>query len=649
MYDRVRFDAFEVDLASGELRKHGFKIRLQEKPFQILAALLEKPGKIVTREELHEKLWPEQEFGEFDKNLNNAINRLRTALNDFAEQPRFIETLRQRGYRFMGPVEILQDGPSSTAYVTTPSPPTAIDSVSPVVAREPVPWSPRPFIYWRLSALVFCILAALALPSIYVVWKRSHTKAQAESRPRRIVVLPFGNLSGDPSDEYLCDGLTEEMIARLSILNPGKLGVIARTSAMHYKGSTKTAKTIGAELGVDYLLESSVRRSGNRLRITTQLIDTRSEAHLWTGTYDRDFQDILDVQRDLALAIAHEIPMQVSSERQVQASRPTVVNTQAHELYLRGRYLWNKRRPPELRKAIDSFEQALIVDSQYAEAYSGLADSYALLASSGAITYRDGYPKAREMSLKALEIDGELAEAHTSLGFVRGFYDWQFAEAEKEFHRAIELNSNYATAHHWYGLFLSLLGRHAEAIAELEQANRLDPAFVAVTLDLAHAYRRAGQYEKAFEFYRTARELDPREPGSYAGMALIDEHQRKSAEAEKEAAEFARLTGQSLALEQERAWECLKSGQRERGQALLKDIVREARKRGQPITSPYIYALFGQRDKAIASLEKEFEGRPDWMITIKADPRLESLQSDPRFQDLLHRIGFPSCPNIGCS
>ena len=640
----VVFGSYQFHLTSKELRKGGVRIRLEEKPASLLAILLEHPGKLFSREELHSRLWPEGIHVDFDHGLNKTVNKLRGALNDDAEQPRYIETLSRRGYRFIGPTDVFPSEPMpphnvESGGLTTPT----INSAPPLPPPRASHLS-RPFSKWRFSTALLCALAVLCLAGVYLGWKGFHTPAQAESPAKRIVVLPFGNLTGDPSEDYLCDGLTEEMIARLSILNPSRLGVIARTSAMHYKGSTKTAETIGAELGADYLLESSVRRSGNRLRITTQLIDTRSQAHVWVGNYDRQFQDVLDVQRDVALAIAKEIPVQASTQRRSPSASPRAVNARALELYLRGRYSWNKRTPAEFRKAIDYFEQALLADPNYAEAYSGLADSYALLASSSAIPYRDGYPKAREMALKALELDEGLAEAHTSLAFVKGFYDWKFSEAEKEFRRAIELNSNYSTADHWYGLFLSLLGRHAEAITELELASRLDPAFVATTTDLADAYRRVGQYQKAIELYGKARELDPDYFLIYQGMAQAYANQHKFQEAEAESAEFKKLTGNYLGVGPDLVAEYLKAGQRDRAQALLNDMRRQAMKHGHSSIcqlSVYVYAAFGERDKAMACLEEAFERRPDWMIEIKSDPRLEGLRSDPRFQELLGRMGFP--------
>ena len=640
----VVFGSFQFRVTSKELRKGGVRIRLEDKPASLLAILLENPGKLLSREELHSRLWAEGIHVDFEHGLNKTVNKLRAALHDDAEQPRYIETLSRRGYRFIGPTEVLPSEPLPPHNGETGGFATPTIGSAPPLARPGATLLPRPFPKWFRAALL-CVLTVLWLAAVYLGWKGFHTPAQAESHAKRIVVLPFGNLTGDPSEDYLCDGLTEEMIARLSVFNPSRLGVIARTSAMHYKGSTKTAKAIGEELGADYLLESSVRRSGNRLRITTQLIDTRSQAHLWVGNYDREFQDVLDVQREVALAIAKEIPMQPSTQKRPPSASPRAVNAQALELYLRGRYSWNKRTPAEFRKAIDYFEQALLVDPNYAEAYSGLADSYALLASSSAIPYRDGYPKAREMALKALELDEGLAEARTSLAFVKGFYDWQFAEAEKEFRRAIEQNFNYATAHHWYGLFLSLLGRHSEAITELEIASRLDPAFVATTSDLADAYRRAGQYQRAVELYGKARELDPNYFLIYQGMAEAYASQHKFQEAEAESAELNKLTGNHLGIAPDLVVEYLKAGQRDRAQALLNDMRREALKRGQSSSTCqlaiYVYAAFGDRDKAMACLEEAFERRPDWMIEIKSDPRLEGLHSDPRFQELLGRMGFP--------
>jgi TolB-like protein len=403
----VSFGPYEADLDASELRKRGRKIRLQEKPFAVLAALVERPGELVTREELRERLWPDDTVVVFDDNLNTAVGKLRAALGDTAKNPRFVETLPRRGYRFIADTQ-------------TKRLPTA-DS------------------------------------------------------PPRIAVLPLDNLSRNPEQEYFADGMTDAIITDLAKL--GAMSVISRTSIIQYKGVRKPIGEIANELGVSVILEGSVLRSGDRVRVTAQLIDAESDRHLWGESFDRELRDVLNLQSELARAIAAEIRVQLSAEDEARLSRTRKVDELAHDAYLKGRYCLNQRTEEELEKAIRYFEQAIERDPSYAAVYAGLSDAYSLLVAGGygAGAPAELIPKARNAALEALARDDTLADVHASLGYLKFKMDWDWAGAEHSFRRAIELNPSSVTAHHWYALCLMSMVRLDEALSETTRAHELDP------------------------------------------------------------------------------------------------------------------------------------------------------------------------------
>jgi TolB-like protein/DNA-binding winged helix-turn-helix (wHTH) protein/Tfp pilus assembly protein PilF len=645
----VRFGVFELNLGTGEVRKNGTLLCLPPQPFKILALLVNHAGELVTRDEIQEKVWGQGTFVDFEHGLNFAIQKIRAVLRDDADTPRYIETLPRRGYRFIMPVggvnEVLSPGIDSNDGIdgenALASSPVAPPS-SPLAPLSIVPARP-----WRKIAALG-ILALLALGSIYGASRTIWRRPKPLGNQVLMVVLPFENLTGQPDNEYICDGLTEEMISQLSVLNPGRLSVIARTSAMHYKGTTKTVGEIGGELGADYVLESSVRKTGNRLRITTQLADTHTQRHLWAGNYDRDFGNILDVDREVALAVAGEMRMQVFPRPQAPLLGIGAIPPEALDFYLRGRHAWDRRTIPDFRTAINFFEQAVAVAPDYAQAYAGMADSFALLGSFGGMPYREAYPKAKEQASKALQLDASLAEAHTSLAFVEGFYDWRFAEAEKEFQRATELNPNYATAHEWYGLLLSMLGRHAEAIAQMQLARQFDPASAGIACDLGTIFRRAGQYERAIEQFTKARELEPNYFESYQGLTTVYAEQHRFAEAEAENEKFRKASGSSYALDALLAFHYAAAGQTDRAERLMAGLRLDLKKRGWRVTpcmsGPAWYAVLGEKQKALTCLEDALEARPDWMVSLKSDHAWDNLRSEPRFQALLHRVGLDATP-----
>src|ERR1700677_4555417 len=470
----VRFGTFEVSLQSGEVRKSGLKIRVQQQPLKLLEILLERPGEVITREELRSRVWPNESFGDFDQALNISIGKLRSALGDSAENPRFIETLPKRGYRFIAEVSVVghnahKRGPESAA-----SPPPATGSVTKV--QDPGLAISRTGPKRRLWTTLLVIPASALVLSLVIlsVWL-FRSPVRPPTGIRSLAVLPLDNLSGDASQNYFADGMTDELITDLAQISA--LRLISRTSVMAYKGARKPLPQIARELNVDAVVEGTVLRSGDQVRITAQLIEASTDKHLWSHSYEGELRDTLALQDRVARAIAEEIQINLTPREQAALKSVRAVNPVAYESYLKGRYFWSKRTADGLKVALAYFNQAIEQDPNYARSYSGLADTYALLGDwqYAVMTPKEAYPKAKTAALKALELDSSLGEVHNSLAFVLDGYDWDLDAGGKEFRRAIELSPGYATAHHWYAWHLALLGRGKEAIAEMEKAKDLDP------------------------------------------------------------------------------------------------------------------------------------------------------------------------------
>ena len=488
-FRRVRFGVFEIDLHEGELLKNGLKVRLQEQPFQVLAMLLSRPGRVVTREELSRTLWPANTFVDFDAGLNTVIKRLRDTLDDPADRPRYIETVPRKGYRFIGSVE---GNPS-------------LDAAS-IPFNGP---SKRESLVFRRSIVVLLILSAVAAVFAIGVWYYSHS-VQGHSGPHAasLAVLPFENLSGNLSEEYFVDGMTDELITSLAKVS--SLRVISRTSVMRYKGTREPLRQIARELNVDAIVEGSVVRSGNQLRVTAQLIDARTDRHIWADSYAQKLGNVVSLQNQIAAAITGQIQAKLTPEERQRLARAGPVNPEAHEAYLKGRYFWNRRTEKDLEKAIQYFEEAIQKDPNYAPAYVGMADAHMVLGSFALNARRpdEVFPKAEIEARKALELDETLAEAHGALGSIRTLYDWDRQATEREYKRALELNPNYATGHQWYGLYLSQIGVHDEAIAETRRALQLDPLSVGISSALGLRLYFARRYEQAIKQFADALELD---------------------------------------------------------------------------------------------------------------------------------------------
>ncbi len=616
---RVRFGVFEVDLRAGELRKHGLKIKLHGRPFQILALLLEHPGEAVTRVELQEKLWPADTFVDFDHGLSNAVNKLREALGDAADNPRFVETLPRRGYRFIAPVEKL-DGVASPA-VSEPAPTTEKATAFPQ-GRD-----------FRIGLAVL-VLSAVVLAGGYFAWQRLWPQTPALGEKIMLAVLPFENLSSDPEQEYFADGMTVELITALGRLDPKRLGVIAPTSAMAYKGASKPIAQIRADLGVDYVLEGSVRREGERVRIAAQLVHTGDQTQLWSETYERELLGIFAVQTELANSIAASLAVEFLPGRQTAPARMPTTNAEAYEAFLKGRHFDQKG---STEKAVALFEQAIVHDPAYAPAYAGLANSLLFR-----VPAREFMPRAKTAALKALELDPSLPEAHAALGLVKLMYEWDWTGAEKTFRRALELNPADPETHLRYSHYLAAVGKLDEAIAVARRAQKLDPLAPRPGQIIGRLYTFAGQTDRAIEEYQKNLELHPNFYWSnlflsfaYEDKGMYDQwfaYRMKAwrvwgvnpevlAEAEKVYSEFGHegLLRRMIELGEERA--------------------RRGSMPSATITINYI--KLGEKEKALYWLEKAFEHHTRDLIYLKVESKYDPLRSDSRFQELVHRMNFP--------
>jgi TolB-like protein/DNA-binding winged helix-turn-helix (wHTH) protein/Flp pilus assembly protein TadD len=633
---RLCFGVFELDLRAGELRKRGLRVRLQQQPFQVLEMLLDHAGQVVSREDLQKKLWPGDTFVDFDHGLNKAINKIREALGDSAESPRFVETVARRGYRFVADVRVADAVPVGGGPNVPAQPDPAAESRYPrdgigSLATLRTPSQRRT---WMLSAVVL-----LALLASLAAWKARSANGGSPII-RSLAVLPLESLSSDASQDYFADGMTDELISDLGQIRA--LRVISRTSVMAYKHTRKSLPQIARELNVDAVVEGTVLRSGDQVRITAQLIEGAADRHVWSQSYQGELRDTLALQNSVARAIADQIRITLNPQEQAALTNVKALNPVAYESYLKGRFFWNKRTADGLKAALAYFNQAIEEDSTYARAYSGLADTYALLGDwqYAVMTPKEALPKAKAAALKALELDNSLGEAHNSLAFCLDGFDWDFDLAGKEFRRAIELNPGYATAHHWYAWHLALLRRFDEAIAEMKTAENLDPLSLVINADLAELLSLAHSYDESIRQSRKTIEMDPNFglAHNHLGQAYLQQHRNDEAVAELQ--EAVKLSGGAATCMANLARAYAASGRRDETVTLLNDL----KTRSNPAHSyaseiAVIYAALGDSDQAMRWLETGYDDRfnPGVLLRSGFDP----LRLDPRFEALERRIGFP--------
>lgn len=632
---QFQFGVFEIDEANRELRKQGTKIKLHEKPFQLLILLLEHAGKIVPREDVRRRLWPADTFVDFDANLKTTLNKLRQVLGDSADTPLYIETIPRRGYRFLAPVVSVKRE-SCSAQAAKPT--TIVKSSVDAPAASGVTASPR--LSWRFIGAA--ILAFATLVGCIYAFRTKGTPA-LKPMPQRIVlaVLPFDNLSGDQAQDYFSDGLTDEMITLLGRQYPQGVAVIARSSAMHYRGTHLPLPQIARELGgVDYVLEGTVRRYENHVAINAQLFRTQDQASLWAETYDSKVADVLTIQHDVAEQIAHALVLKVRPDRGWHS--PSVPDPKVYDAYLMGLYEANQRSEPSLQKSVEYFEKAIQGDASYAPPFAGLANSYLLFAGWLLKTPAEAYPRAKSAALRALELDENLAEAHAALAESEHEYEWQWANAELEFRRAIELDPNSAIAHKSYAEFLMHGARSTEAIAEMKRAQDLDPLSLIVNTLLGFAYHNARQYDRAIQEYEKVLQLDPQfAPAHYfLGGALTQKTKYDEAIAHLQQAQ--ELTHRASIMSAGLARAYALAGRRDKAQQGL----RELRLRGvHHYVSPYglaqVCAALGDKGTALAMLDRAVNEHAFEVLFLKVDRSFDGLHEDPHFQELIKRVGFP--------
>jgi TolB-like protein len=582
---RVRFDTFEVDLRTEELRKRGVKLRLRGQPLKVLAALLTRAGDLVTREELRAEIWPADTFVDFDHSLHNAIARLREVLGDSAEKPRYIETLPRRGYRFIGRIE---NTPQQNAV-------------------NPVP-DPRPIDVRKIRA---------------------------------IAVLPLEDLSADAGHEYFGESMTEALISTLAKIKA--LRVISRTSAMLYRGAGKSLPEIARELNVDAVIEGSVLRSGERVRITARLIHAESDQHLWAGTYERDFLDILSLQSEISRQVANEIRIALTPEENARLAHGRQVNRDAHEFYLKARYYWNKRSEEDVKTALSYFNRSIDLDPTYAHGYAGMADCYHILGYYNVLSPVEAYPKAKAAALKALQLDPCLGEPHASLGVINRDYEWNWAVAEAEFQQAIELNPGYVEAYHWRSTLFGMLGRKEEALEGKLKALTMDPQSVVIRTDLARMLYFFREYDLALQEFRAALDMDPKFSSAHLWLAHVYEQKGLFDEALAELQEGSRLLGDNAFALAKMGHGYAVAGLREEAHTVLNKLKALSNQR---YVSRYdmatIHAGLGEVDEAFLLLEAAYEQRSLWLGYLKVEPQLDILRLDSRFPGLLSRVGLSS-------
>lgn len=624
----LRFDNFELDVRAGELRKAGVKLRLQGQPIQVLATLLNSAGELVTREQLRAQVWPVETFVDFDHSLHNAIARIREVLGDSAGTPRYIETLPRRGYRFIGIVEKVGVQSSSPPATAEPS-----REVPVVPARR----KPR-------AILIAGLLMILVIPAALILRSSvSHRAAAAgPTGPlRSIAVLPLDNFSGDPAQEYFVDGMTDELITDLAKI--GALRVISRTSVMRYKGTKKSLPEIARELNVDGIIEGSVMRSGQRVRITAQLLYGPTDKHLWAETYERDLGDVLSLQSEVALAIAQQVRAQVTPQQQARFGAARPVNPEAYDDYLRGRFFLSNQftMAQPLNEAKTFFEEAIRKDPGFALAYSGLADAYLYLAIFRQVSPQLAHQRAEEALRHASALDDSIGEIHDTLAVLSWRYSWDWDAVERELNQAIALAPSYICAHEDRAEYLAFRGRRPEAEAELAKSIDLDSSASSAITELG-VYYQLRDFDRLVEASRRRIALNPNEWLEHFYLGVGYEGTGKRLEAISEYQKAVELSGGDQDAVVALADAYAGVGRKAETEKVLRDLEQESTK---IFVSPYLiatlYATLGDKDAAFKFLEKAYSEKSlDISWNLKADLRIDNLRTDPRYQNLLRRTGL---------
>ncbi len=649
------FGPFQLDATERLLRRQGEVVQLTPKVVDTLLVLVKRRGHVVGKDEIMQEVWPDTfvEEGALAKN----VSVLRRALGSSPSGAEYIETIPKRGYRFVAPVQERQEESEVGAGLPareshwvreaggiSPLPPDG--GINPPLPDAAAASPHRILPLWvrtpARAALTAGMAAAILLALSVAVWRWRPTSRPGPGAIRSLAVLPLENLSGDPTQEYFADGMTDALITNLAKL--GALRVISRTSVMKYKGVKRPLPEIGRELNVDALLEGTVTPSGGRVRIDAQLVQAANDRHVWAESYERDLKDVLSLQDEVARDIANRIQVKLTAQESAGLSRAQPVNPEAYQRYLQGRYFWNKRSEEGFIKAIEFFEQAIAKQPDYAAAHAGLSDVYALLGTwpNAKISRSEATARARAAALKALEIDDTLAEAHASLASVSMLYDWNWPLAEKEFKRAIQLNPGYATAHHWYAYYCASQGRMEEAVREMRLAQQLDPLSLIINADVGEILYNSRRYDEAIEQSRKALEMDRYFAPAHncLGLTYLAKQQYPESIAELETA--VRLSGGRSDFMAFLGTAYARAGRREEARTILKQIRTGPSARYDSLLAvAWVLAALGERDQAFAWAEKVYPTRPMEFYLLKVRPIADPLRSDPRFQDLVRRLGLP--------
>lgn len=630
--NEYKFGPYHANTGDLELRKGGIRIRLQPKPFQVLKVLLERAGQSVSREELKTLLWAPDIFVDFDHGLNTAVNKIREALSDSAEEPRYIETLAN-GYKFIADISEQSERP----FVATAPDVTALVASSPLVA----PANPRREITWRRRYLAPGVALAFLVAVLFLVFHIPlKVFGTSSATIQSVAVLPLKNLSGDPSQEYFSDSMTDELITQLAKIS--SLNVTSAASVVRYKNTLASASEISRDLKVDAFVQGSVVRTGERIRVTAQLIDARTDRHIWAEDYQGDLRDVLVLQNEIATAIARSVKVKVAPVDSSTVSVPRQVDPRAYDAYIRGRGYWLRSNtanevPGDVEKSGELFQEAIQYDPTFARAYSGLADYYGVKAAYGAIPAEDGWRKSEEASRKALALDDRLAEAHCSMASKMMYYDWNWAGAEREIQRGLELDTHYAVLHNLYSHLLSYTGRFDQSIVEARRAEELDP------LGERFAVQRALRFSRRFDLFLI--EVDK----TFAqDPARIHKERAAVYKAKKQHAEEVHETDQELRIEgcvpcaDRLARAYARTGYTGWLQERLNGL-NEISKDGNslPFEHAELYAALGNTDMAMHYLEQGYRQHTVELVKLQVNPAYDDMRTDPRFKDLVHRIGLP--------
>jgi TolB-like protein/DNA-binding winged helix-turn-helix (wHTH) protein/Tfp pilus assembly protein PilF len=627
------FGPFRVDFETCEIHKHGIRLHVQSQPVRVLWFLVERPGQLVTRQELAERLWPGHPAQEVDDSLNSTVKKLREALGDDPAKPLYIETIPRRGYRFIAPIQMeAQEKPPGEKPMAADEPSwlTEETAVQPTaILAEPLGWRR----YRKSGAIgLLTVIVIVGFLSVTAFLKRAGADAQIHS----IAVLPFENLSGDSSQDYFAEGLTDAVTTDLAQI--GAVKVISRSSANHYKKDYKPLVKIGQELGVDAVVEGTVARSGDKVRVNARLISTGDDRNLWAQSFERDTGDILSLEDDLAQSVSRRIEVALTPNYMHRRDEPHPVNVQAYEAYLSGMHdLNNHRTNNELQKSLEQFNEAIALDPRFAGAYAGKAIAYNLLGDYDEIPGSQAGPSAEAAARRALELDPALAAAHSALAFALWKYSWDWKTAEAEFQKSLALNPNNAHTHHIYAVLLACRGDFAGAEEHMRKAQALDPLSMIIRTNIGWFHYFQRDYAKAEEAYQEVLKLDPGFLPARQKLWITYAEEGKTEQAAGELENLMRLFGHD---------QLLQRVERANPPARYRAAVQGYAQSG--LLSPYERArylsLLGKKPEAVRALSEAAAQRSSWMVYLRIEPVFDAIRSRPDFADLVRQANIPEQP-----